>query len=879
MAQLLYRLGYSSSRKPWVAIVAWLGALALVGAGYLAFSGTLTTSINIPGTPTTEVTDRLADEFPEAANGTGEVVFRTESGGEFTDAQREEISALMDTVNEQEGIHSVVDPFETEAMIASQAQELEAGRQELADGQSQAEEGQQAIADAEEQMAAAEEELTAGQEELDAGQAELDAARIQAEAVGAPAEVIAQLDAQQELIDQGRAELEAGRAELELGRTELETQKATLEEGLAQAEAGAAQLDRGEALLGLTDDYRSVSEDGSAAVGTLMFDKPLLEIDPEEQQGAVSLLTDAEINGVEVLPSQSLSQAIPKIMGPAEVVGLAVAGIVLLVMLGTFVTAGLPIVTALIGVGVGTTGALAFSGAVEMLSVTPVLGVMLGLAVGIDYALFIVNRHRRQLKAGAELHESIGLATGTSGNAVVFAGMTVIIALAALNVTGIPFLGLMGTVGAACVAVAVLIAVTLTPALLGLIGDRALTKKEKRALAKISAKDDAETSLEDSATGSSAVEAESADEASGKGSTMSNARAILTSVSVIALLGLLMIPFFSMRLGLPDGGSEPEETSAYQSYVTIGEKFGEGRNSPLVVTADLPAGLDEGEVMDQQIAVGEQLSAIDNVAAVVPAAVNSDATVMMFQVIPEEGSSAISTENLVKDLRDTETAGDASNLAVAGMTSGFIDVSDKLAGALPLYLAVVVGLSLIIMVVVFRSLLVPIIATGGFIFSFFAAMGGTVAIYQWGWLPQIFGVHNPGPILSFLPTILIGVLFGLAMDYQLFVASGMREAYMHGSPARVAVKEGLRAGRTVVTAAAIIMISVFGGFIFAESAMIRPIGFGLAFGVLIDAFLVRLLLMPALMHLFGDAAWWLPKWLDRILPNVDVEGAALERKH
>jgi RND superfamily putative drug exporter len=242
----------------------------------------------------------------------------------------------------------------------------------------------------------------------------------------------------------------------------------------------------------------------------------------------------------------------------------------------------------------------------------------------------------------------------------------------------------------------------------------------------------------------------------------------------------------------------------------------------------------------------------------------------------------VSTEKLVHELRDLpaiSTADGDITLGVAGNASANIDVSEKLANALPLYLVVVVGLSLIILILVFRSILVPLTATAGFVLSLLAAFGGLTAIYQFGWLPAVFGTHDPGPILSFLPIIEVGVLFGLAMDYQLFLVSGMREAYAHGAPAKIAVQRGLHAGRAVVTAAAIIMISVFSGFIFSESATIRPIGFGLAFGVLVDAFVVRMLLIPAAMHLLGRAAWWFPTWLDRILPDVDVEGAKLERGH
>jgi RND superfamily putative drug exporter len=273
------------------------------------------------------------------------------------------------------------------------------------------------------------------------------------------------------------------------------------------------------------------------------------------------------------------------------------------------------------------------------------------------------------------------------------------------------------------------------------------------------------------------------------------------------------------------------------------------------------------------------LIAENDVTAVAPIGASDDNTLLAFQVIPAEGPTSESTEQLVRDLRDLSPLDGDVTLGVAGSASGNIDISEKLAAALPGYLAVVIGLSLIIMVFVFRSILVPITATLGFVLSLFATFGGITAIYQWGWLGAVFGVHDPAPILSFLPTILVGILFGLAMDYQLFLVSGMREAYVHGAPARLAVQRGVHAGRTVVIAAAIIMISVFAGFIFSSSPMIRTMGFGLAFGVLVDAFVVRMLLIPAVMHLLGESAWWLPKWLDRILPDVDVEGASLERTH
>jgi RND superfamily putative drug exporter len=309
------------------------------------------------------------------------------------------------------------------------------------------------------------------------------------------------------------------------------------------------------------------------------------------------------------------------------------------------------------------------------------------------------------------------------------------------------------------------------------------------------------------------------------------------------------------------------------------DKFGAGSNGPLVVAAALPSGLDSEQIAAHQLAISKKIDTLDNVDAVVPIGVSKDNTLAAFEVLPTGGPNDESTAQLVRDLRGLEAPGTSSTLGVAGTASGNIDVSDKIAAALPIYLLVVVGLSLIILIGVFRSILVPIVATGGFILSLLATYGVLVVVFQWGWLAPVFGLHSTGPVLNFLPIILVGILFGLAMDYQLFLASGMREAYVHAAPAREAVMRGFKAGRTVVIAAAIIMIAIFSGFIFSDSVFIVALGLGLASGILFDAFVVRLLLMPAIMHLLGRSAWWIPKWLDRILPNLDVEGAQLEREH
>ncbi|MGW8567356.1 MMPL family transporter [Isoptericola sp. NPDC055881] len=866
MAEFLYRLGRTASRHVRAVVALWVAVLVLAGVGYAVGGGTLSDSFSIPGTPTQKVTDQLAEDLPDAAGGTGTVVLSTEDGSAFTAEQEKALAGVLSDVEDVDGVETVVDPFASEQERAKQADTLAAGEQKISDGREQ-------LTDGRDQLDAGQQQLDDARAQLEDGQAQLDDARQQAEAAGQAQAAAPQLDAQQEQLDDGFAQLDEQQKTLDAKSQELE-------DGAKKLDTQTTRLQQGKDLLDLSSGIRVVSDDGSTAVATVIFTEDQYDITQETKDAVIDTVTDgiADVEGVQVDLGSDIAMETPALVGPGEVIGLVVAGIVLVVMLGTLIGAGLPLLTALVGVGIAALGALAFSGVVQMSSVTPVLGLMLGLAVGIDYALFIVNRHRHQLKDGYDVQESVALANGTSGNAVVFAGTTVVIALLALNVTGIPFLGLMGTVGAVSVAVAVLVAVTLTPALLSAIGMRILSRKERGRLVR---------APQDAAPHDAAPQP-----APAPLKPMNTLVAVGRVVLGVAVLGVVAIPAADLRINLPDGSSEAHESTQYQAYQTVADEFGPGTNGPLLVVANLDQPVTDEDEVSVQLAVGEELAAQGDVVAVAPAATSEDGTVVAFQVIPAEGPTSESTEQLVHALRDLSPlhvgsvatpggsvdVGDVE-LGVAGAASGNIDISTKLSDALPLYLGVVIGLSLIILVVVFRSLLVPVIATLGFVLSYFAALGGVVAIYQWGWLSGVFGVENPGPILNFLPTILVGVLFGLAMDYMLFLGSGMREAYAHGAPARVAVVQGFRAGRSVVTAAAIIMISVFGGFVFSESAMIRPIGFALAFGVLVDAFVVRMLVVPALMHLLGDAAWWLPRWLDRVVPNVDVEGSALERRH
>ncbi len=849
MAKMLYRLGLLAARRAKTVIAAWFALLAIAVSAFLAFGGQLTDQITMPDLETTEVADRLAEEMPDAGGGSATAVLRTEDGEAFTEEQQNAVAGLIEDVEQHDAVDSVTDPFVSETEMEEAQQELSDGREELEQGAGDIEEGW-------DELETARGEIEQGEAELDSAQEQLDAAVDEAVAGGYYEALAAEFEYQQGEIDAGRAGLAEALAEIEEGEAELEA----AEEELAPAEE---ELERGEAMLALSEDLGLVSEDGDIAVMMVNFHDPLENVGMEELSAIDEELTSAEVDGVEVLPSQDLSQEMPHLFSIAEVIGLMVAAAVLLIMLGTLIGAGLPLLNALVGVGIGVAGAMALSGTVEMMSMTPILGLMLGLAVGIDYALFILHRHRRQLQDGMAVRDSIALANGTAGNAVVFAGATVVIALLALNVTGLPFLGLMGTVAAACVVIAVLMATTMTPALLSLVDRRILRAKERRYIGMRTSKRIT--------------------------TPMGSLKALGIAVVSLAGLALLSVPTFDMRLGLPDASSQSEDSTAYQAYASTEEAFGQGMNGPLVAVADLPGSPDEDQAMDYQIEIGTELAGRDDVDSAVPVGVSEDNTVAVFQVLPAEGPSAESTEALVHEFRDgdplegvqAETEGvdlSAVDLSVAGMTAANIDISDVISDALPLYLALVVGLSLVLMVIVFRSILLPVVATLGFIGSFAAAMGIVVAVFQWGWLGDLFGLSEPGPIVTFLPVIMVGILFGLAMDYQLFTASGMREAYAHGSAPRLAVRQGLHAGRSVVTAAALIMSSVFAGFIFTPDPMVASIGLGLAGGVLLDAFVVRLLLVPAVLHLLGPAAWWLPKWLDRLLPDVDVEGSALERQ-
>jgi RND superfamily putative drug exporter len=488
---------------------------------------------------------------------------------------------------------------------------------------------------------------------------------------------------------------------------------------------------------------------------------------------------------------------------------------------------------------------------------------MIGLAVGIDYTLFILSRHRSQLATGMDPEESAGRATGTAGSAVVFAGLTVVIALAGLSVVGIPFLTVMGLGAAGTVLVAMLVALTLVPALMGFAGARLVPAPGSRAARREHAL--AEHAGAPARTGGARWAA-----------LVTRRPALTVLVTLVALL-VMSIPALQLRLALPDAGTAAEDSTERQAYDAIADFFGPGVNGPLVVFVD---GLDPATAEQDAGAVAAAIGEVDDVVYAAPQLL-ADGTSAIVQVVPESGPQDEATSALVGDIRalapDLAQQVGVAGIAVTGATAVAIDVSDRLADALLPFALVVVGLALVLLLLVFRSVLVPVKAALGFLLSVGASFGAVVAVFQWGWLMDVFGVPATGPVISFMPILLMAVLFGLAMDYEVFLVSRMREEHVHGAAPRPAVVAGMRHASRVVVAAALIMFSVFASFVHIEDVTVKAIAFGLAVGVLVDAFVVRMTLVPAVLALLGRSAWWLPPWLDRLLPDLDVEGAQLER--
>jgi len=661
---------------------------------------------------------------------------------------------------------------------------------------------------------------------------------------------------------------------------------------------------------------QAISSDGNTAYALVQLEGESGQIDMATLDRIADITTGLSSQGLQVERGGALTNAgVGEILGITEVLGVVLALVVLLITFGALIPAGMPLMVALLGVGVSVTGLFALGQVVDINSTTPILSIMLGLAVGIDYSLFIITKYRTLLLEGYSDSIAAGRAIGTAGNAVIFAAANVIIALAALSVVGIPFLTTMGLAGAASIAVAACVAITLTPALFSIAGPKMFGRKKSAAIAAAQASGPG-SRPEGSAEGSASTFWQR------WGQTLTR-RPVIATLIVIIVVGFLAIPAPSLALGLPSDQYAAPSTTQRKAYDLLAEAFGVGYNAPLIAVvgnvppvtdadkhaarADIMAAAQQQMAQQQQQAgaqklspvqllaaqaqieaqitqytkvyelnkIAAQIAKVPNVQSATPGGVTDDGTNGIIQIIPRTAPADQATTGLISYLRDNETAATGSSkvsLAITGATALERDISKKLSDALPVYLIVVVGLSLVLLLVAFRSILIPVTATLGFLLSVLAMFGAMVAVFQQG----LFGLATPGPLVSFLPIIGIGILFGLAMDYEFFLVSSMHEAYARTGDPKRAIQIGFSHGAPVVTAAAAIMVSVFAGFIGNHSPIIQAMGFGLAAGIFVDALLVRMTLIPAVMTMLGKAAWWLPQWLDRALPHLSIEGEAEE---
>jgi RND superfamily putative drug exporter len=634
----------------------------------------------------------------------------------------------------------------------------------------------------------------------------------------------------------------------------------------------------------------AVSDNGQAGLVSIQFTGSASSIDT----ASIDALQNASDDLAQTLPDGSVvslggeifSQGLPT-LSIVELIGVAVALIVLIFTFGSFLAAGMPLFTAILGVGISI--ALIFVATIfgPVTSTTPMLALMLGLAVGIDYALFIISRHQDQLRRGESPEESAARATATAGSAVIFAGLTVMIALLGLGVAGIPFLTTMGVAAAAGVGVAVLISVTLIPALLGFAGERLRPKNSFGGRAPKAARSKPARSQPVRET-ASVVETTTATVVTPIAGPKPNrfftawVKAvtrfpIVTIVAVIAAIGLLSAPALGLRLALPDAGALPASSQARVTYDLIAKNFGAGYNGPLIITGTIVTSTDPLGLMAD---LKTEFEKLPGVAAVPLSTPNEKADTGIVQVVPTGAPDSVETKALVQEIRamhDYFLETYKIDIAVTGFTAVGIDVSDRLGNALLPFGLIVVGLSLILLTMVFRSIWVPVKAAVGYLLSVGASFGVVALVFNDGVFADLLHVDKTGPVLSFMPIILMGVLFGLAMDYEVFLVARMREDYVHSGDARRSIVTGFVGSAKVVTAAAIIMIAVFAAFVPEGDSNIKPIALGLAVGIFVDAFIVRMTFVPAVLQLLGTHAWWMPKWLDRYLPSFDVEGEGVQR--
>nr|WP_202459185.1 MMPL family transporter [Streptomyces sp. SID5464] len=597
-----------------------------------------------------------------------------------------------------------------------------------------------------------------------------------------------------------------------------------------------------------------VSEDGRTAYATVTFDDPAQDISKSEAQAVVDTAKSAETDGLQVELGGSAVGLTQSSGGHlAEVIGVVVAAVVLFLAFGSLAASLLPIATALVGVGTAYAGIVLLGHAMTVADFAPMLGMLIGLGVGIDYALFIVTRHRRGLKRGLSVTEAATNAVATTGRAVVFAGATVCIALLGMLILRLSFLNGVAFAASLTVILTVAASVTLLPALLSLIGMRALSRRERRRLAEHGPEPELPTGF------------------AARWSAFVERHPKVLGVVALVVMAVLALPTFSLHLGTSDQGNDPKTSTTRQAYDLLAEGFGPGVNGPLTLVTKVD-GADDKLALDNLDAT---LRSTEGVASVTPVTFGSGGDTAYLTVVPESSPQSKQTSDLVDRLRDQvlprAEAGTSLDVQVGGMTAGYDDFADVIVAKLPVFVGVVIGLGCLLLLLAFRSIGIPLKAAAMNVAAVASAFGVVVAMFQWGWGSELLGLGSAGPIEPFLPVIMVSVLFGLSMDYQVFLVSRMYEEWLETGDNRRAVRVGLAETSRVINSAAVIMISVFLAFVLSGDRVIAMFGIALAAAVALDAFVLRTLLVPALMHLLGGANWWLPRWLDTRMPRISIE--------
>ncbi len=594
-----------------------------------------------------------------------------------------------------------------------------------------------------------------------------------------------------------------------------------------------------------------ISRDGRTAYATIDFAKQANNLAKADITRVIDTAEAARAPGLSVqLGGQAIEQTEQTSLGVSSTVGVLAAAVVLFIAFGSMLAMLLPIVTAIAGVGGGLMAIAPLTHAINVVDFAPILGALIGLGVGIDYALFIVTRHRRGLQSGLTPEQAAVKAIDTSGRAVLFAGSTVCIALLGILVLGVSFLNGLAVASALTVVFTVLAAVTLLPALLGVFGMRVLSRRQRRRLAAGAP-----------APGAAGMWARWA-------STVERRPAIL-AVAAAAVMLVLAIPVLSLRLGSSDQGNDPSSTTTRQAYDLLAGGFGPGFNGPLLLVAQTSSPADVAALRTLEAG----LPKVADVTSARQIAATTGTEVI--QVTPGTSPEAKATSDLISTLRDdtipAAERGTTLRVYIGGVTATFADFATVVDAKLPWFILTIVGLSFLLLVVAFRSLLIPGTAAVMNLLAAAASFGVLTAFFQWGWGTDAFGLGTAGPVEAFLPVVTLAILFGLSMDYQVFLVSRMNEEWVHGRRNSDAVRTGQVETARVITAAATIMICVFLTFSFLGSRDVAEFGIGLAAAVALDAFILRTVLVPAAMHLFGTANWWLPRWLDRRLPHLAIE--------